>query len=238
MRKQLLILVLFLISAKVLGCSCGPTKIVNAYSIYNFIGVVEFTSLTKIENSYGMYESTFNIKELFKGIRSQKIYIDSMEGSSCGFLPKKNTPYFIFAYKTRKGKTVISYCQAQSNPDEKTVSIVRELSRRKIGQTMSSNLRQRLKGDLNSELFESSLNAIFIYKVSLNSDLSISKIQPQNEHASMNFNEEIKRELKKKIVYEINEDDIKTKKKNLTSYIILDWQINYEDQRVISIPTL
>ena len=64
--------------------------------------------------------------------------------------------------------------------------------------------------------------------------MKIKEIIPQNENAKKNFNEKIRNELKNKIYYEKNEKEIKLKKEKFTSYIILNWETNYENERIIT----
>lgn len=234
MKKTTLTLLLTITFLKSFGCSCGPMKIMNAYSILDFIGVVEFKSLTEVENNYGIYKSTFEIKELFKGKNDEKIFVDSMKGSSCSFLPQKNNTYLILGYKTIDGKIMTSFCLAQGNPNKKSLSILRYLKKKKIENEISSNLRQTLKNELNPNLFEKSVNGVFIYRVALDSDLKIKKIFPCNRNAKRNFNEKVRKELKRTISYKINEEEKGFKIDNLTSYIILTWEDNYESERVIT----
>ena len=64
--------------------------------------------------------------------------------------------------------------------------------------------------------------------------MKIKEIIPQNENAKKNFNEKIRNELKNKIYYQKSEKEIKLKKEKLTSYIILNWETNYENERIIT----
>lgn len=233
-RQYILTIIFFIASVNSFACSCSSIKIVNAYSNMNFIGIVEFQTLNEIENSESIYESTYMIKELFKGNKNEKIYINSMKGSSCSFLPEKNNEYLILGNKEKDGKTMISFCLVQGNPSKKSLSILRKLSEEKIEQNISSNLRQIIKKEIDSTLFEKSVKGIFLYKVYLYSDLKIKKIIPQNENAKKNFTEKIRDELRNKINYQKNEEELKLKNENLTSYIILSWEKNYENERIIT----
>jgi hypothetical protein len=233
-RKNILTFLLLITSFYSFACSCTRIKIVNAYSNFEFIGTVEFQTLNEIEKSESIYESTYIVKELYKGNRKEKIYINSMKGSSCSFLPEKNSEYLILGYKENGGKTMISFCLAQGNPNKENLSILRKLSKNKIEQNISSNLRQIAKGEINHNLFEKSVNGIFLYKVHLDSEFKIKEIIPQNENAKKNFNEKIRNEFKNKIYYQKSEEEIILKKEKLTSYIILNWEQNYKNQRVIT----
>jgi len=234
MKKIILVLILTTTFTETFGCSCSSMKITNAYSTLDFIGIIEFKSLTEIENNYGIYKSTFEIKELFKGKENEKIFVDSMKGSSCSFIPQKNSKYLIFGYKNTDGKIMTSFCLAQGNPDKRSLSILRYLKKKKIENEISSNLRQTLNNEINSNLFEKSINGIFLYKVILNSDLRIKEILPSNENAKRNFNEKIRKELTSKIGYKINEVDKGIRTENLISYIILTWEYNYENDKIIT----
>jgi hypothetical protein len=232
-RHSILTFLLLITTVYSFACSCAQIKIVNAYSNLEFIGIVEFQTLNEIENSESIYESTYIIKELYKGNRNEKIYINSMKGSSCGFLPEKNSEYLILGYKENDGKTMISLCLAQGNPNKQSLSILRKLSKEKIEKDISSNLRQFTKEEINYNLFEKSVKGIFLYKVYLDSELKIKEIIPQNENAKKNFNKKIRNEFKNKIYYQKSEEDIKLKTEKLTSYIILNWGKNYENERII-----
>ena len=234
MKKILLTLILVFTFFKIEACSCGQTKIVNAYSILDFIGVIEFKTLTEIENANGIYQSTYKIKELFKGNSDERIYVESLKGSSCEFIPEKNKEYLILGYKTKKGKIITSICLANVNPSKNILSILRYLSKEKIEQNISSNLRQIVKKEIDYTLFEKGIKGIFLYKVDLDSDLKIKTIIPQNENAKNNFNEKIRGELKNKIYYQKNKKELKLKKEKLTSYIILNWEENYENERILT----
>ena len=233
-RNSILTFLLLITSFYSFACSCSQIKIVNAYSNLEFIGIVEFKTLNEIENSESIYESTYIIKELYKGNKNEKIYINSMKGSSCSFLPAKNSEYLILGYNGNDGKTMISFCLVQGNPNKESLSILRKLNKERIEQNITSNLRQITKEEINYNLFEKSVTGIFLYKVHLNSEMKIKEIIPQNENAKKNFNEKIRNELKNKIYYEKKEKEIKLKKEKFTSYIILNWETNYENERIIT----
>jgi hypothetical protein len=234
MKRIFLTIILSTIFVRAFACSCGSMKITNTYSILDFIGIVEFKNLTELKNSYGIYKTTFELKELFKGKVNEKIFVDSMKGSSCSFIPEKNRKYLIFGYKNKDGKIMTSFCLAQGNPDKKSLSILRYLKKKKIGNEISSNLRQTLRNKINSNLFEKSVNGIFLYKVVLDSNLKFKEILPNNKNAQRNFSEKIKKELEAKISYELNEKDKGIKNEKFISYIILTWEKNYENERIIT----
>ena len=233
-RKYILTIIILITSVNSFACSCIPKKIINAYSNLNFIGIVEFQTLNPIQNNENIYESTFVIKELFKGNKNEKIYINSMLGSSCGFLPELKSKYLILGVKKKDGKTMISYCLVQKKPSKESLSILRKLSDEKVEQNLTSNLRQIEKGKIDHTLFEKSIKGILLYKVYLNSELKIKEIIPQNENSKNNFNENIRKEFKKRMYYLKKDDEIKLKKENLISYIILNWENNYENERIIT----
>ena len=143
-RNHFLTFIFLITSAFTFACSCSQIKIVNAFSNLDFIGIVEFESIKRIENSYGAYASKVLVKELFKGNKNEKFIIDSQEGSSCSFLPEIKSEYFILGFKNEKGIIEISFCSAQKYPNKNELSILRNVVKKNEFQNISSNLNQTL----------------------------------------------------------------------------------------------
>ena len=233
--KQFIITITFLISSiSSIACSCSGIKIVTAFSNLDFIGIVEFESINRIENSYGAYDSKILFKELFKGNKSEKFILDSQEGSSCGFMPETKSEYLILGYKNEQGIIEISFCSARTHPNDEELLILRKLSENKISTKISTNLHQILKEEIDSLLFGEYKNGFFLYKVNLNSDLTLKEIIPENRMAKNHFNSKVRNELIKKIKYKKAREKLKLKSVKLSPYIILTWSENYENKRIIT----
>tara|TARA_B100000787_G_C16096221_1_gene251284 strand:+ start:150 stop:785 length:636 start_codon:yes stop_codon:yes gene_type:complete len=207
---------------------------VNAFSNLDFIGIVEFESINRIENSYGAYESKIIFKELFKGNKKEKFIIDSQEGSSCSFMPETKSEYLILGYKNEQGIIEISFCSARIPPNEQELLILRKLSENQILTKISINLNQILKEEIDSLLFGKYKSGFFLYKVILNSDLTLKEITPENRMAKNHFNSKVRNELIKKIKYKKTREKFKLESGKLTSYIILNWTENYENKKIIT----
>ena len=201
------------------SCSCPNISLINAYSYFDFIGTVQFENLREV-NDYGLYASEVNIQELFKGNTVQKIFINSQKGSSCNFIPEENISYFILGSKNENGQIEISLCTAFNPSSIKNINILKQ---HKL-EVIDTNLKQRFNGKIKNSLFNKKLTGYFIYKVILNSDLSISQILPINQNALDNFNSGIRFEFLKKISYHKINPELSFTKDKLTSYIILNWE--------------
>lgn len=234
MKKTYLAIILLLATITTYACTCPLIKITNAFSHFEFIAIVEFQSLHEIENNPGYYQSKFKINELFKGNNISELLIVSGEGSTCGFSPRINTKYFILGYKNEEGLIETSYCLTYNSPDDEKLSILRELAQKEISVQLTPNLRQELVDELNSTLFEELVTGTFLYEVILNSDLEIIEIIACNANAERNFNEQIKKEIKQKIKYERFEENQKIPSQKISSFILLSWTENYENEKVIT----
>lgn len=233
MKKTILTIFILICTTISFACSCPSIKIINAYSNFDFMGTVQFKSLMVIEKSSGYFESKIEIKELFKGDDKSKLFIYSDKGSSCEFIPELNTDYFILGLKNMSGEIEISFCSANSIPNEEKLSILRELVKESHSINISSNLIQQVKGDINPKFFKKSKCGFYLYKVLLNVDLSIKKILPLNENARMHQNDEVMDDLKSKVYYIKTDDKSKLDNSILTSFIILGWSENGKKEKII-----
>ncbi|MAD96099.1 MAG: hypothetical protein CMB99_02120 [Flavobacteriaceae bacterium] len=203
----------------------------NAFSFFEFIGIVEFESVQKIENSNGYYESKYKISKVYKGKGKPEIYINSQEGSSCSFIPGRNTKYLILGERIN-GKIEISFCSAMQVPDKNKLAILDNLVSLDLPNKTSFKLFQTFNEDINPSLFSKSVNGTFIYEVVLNSKLNIEKLSPLNDNAKNSFNEKVRTELLRKIRFKRISEYKKENNSKLTSYIILNWTTNYENEKV------
>lgn len=155
MKKYFLIIIVLSLSKMSLACSCSPFKIVNAFSYFEFIGIIEFESLEPVKEYDGFYKSKIRIKNLFKGNKKVELYINSEEGSSCGFIPYLNEKYFILAYRSSNGLLQTSYCLAYNPAEMKSLHFFKELKKRNVPELISSNIKETIK-KIDVKLFESS----------------------------------------------------------------------------------
>ncbi|MCG7502880.1 hypothetical protein MHM83_13505 [Tenacibaculum sp. Mcav3-52] len=232
MRKISLILLIFS-SYTSFACSCSQLRLTNTLSGIEFVGIIKFTSLKKIEKFEGIYKAEYKVKEQFIGYENAELFIESQEGSSCGFLPELNSEYFIFAYQNELGFLATSFCLARNIPNKEILSILREITQKRIYQQTTRNIRQLTKEKLNSNLFEQNINGAFIYEAILDSNFKVKRMKPFNLNARKNFNEKIKQELNNKFEYKRMNEDLKMKEKNFKIFIILNWNKNYEGKLVV-----
>lgn len=231
--KKIIFTFLLLSTVSVQACSCGSLRLSNLFSGIDFVARIKFNSIEKVENSYGLYKTEYEIIEKFVGNKKTKLFINSQEGSSCGFIPKINTEYFIIAQKNEHGFVETSYCLAQRFPNKKLLSQIREAVEFKIPLRTSRNIRQITKDELNSKLFDQTVKGVFIYQVNMNSEFRVSDISPVNANAKNNFNENIKKELIQKFLYVKMHENSIIENKNLTAFIILSWTNDYMGKNIL-----
>ena len=231
--KRIIFTFLLLSTFSVQACVCGPLRLSNLFSGIDFVARIKFNSLEKIENSYGLYRTQYEVIEQFVGNEKIKLFINSQEGSSCSFVPELNTEYFIIAHKNEHGFVETSYCLSIRFPDKKLLSQIRELVKLKIPLRTSRNIRQITKQELNSRLFDKTVSGAFIYQVNMNSEFTVSDILPVNTNAKNNFDKNIKKELIQKFEYVKMNESSKIEKKNLTTFIILSWRKDYEGRNIL-----
>lgn len=231
MKKIILTLVVFS-TIKIFACSCSQFRLTNVISGIEFIGIVKFKSLKETSIHSEIYKAEFEIKEQFIGNKNAELFIESQEGSSCGFLPESGSEYFILAYKNENGLLATSFCLARNVPNNEILSILREVRESKIYYQTTRNLRQITKKKINSSLFEKNFKGAFIYEVNLNSNFKVTNLKPFNTRARKNFNENIKQDLTKSFEYMKMDENLKMKDEVFKTFIILSWSKNYEEELV------
>ncbi|SNR14835.1 exported protein of unknown function [Tenacibaculum jejuense] len=235
--KYFLLFLLLISSYQSFACSCSPIKLMNAFSYADFIGVVQFESIKELNKNPGFYSSKIKIEELFKGNSNDAIFINSQKGSSCHFIPSNGVSFFILGFKNEQNLIEVSFCTALLSSSINHKDILRNISKKHKNKPIAYQFVQRLKGNINQTLFSKTKEPL-IYKVTLNSDASISNIIPENKIAQQNFNSGIRFELLKKVSFTKPDAKLKYKKDQLVSYIILKWTKNLDNETILTFPNL
>lgn len=234
MKNLIFTFILFIFTPTLFACSCPQIKIINVFSNFEFIGIVQFESLKEVKKKSNYFESKIKIKELFKGESIGKLYIHSDKGSSCEFMPEMNSDYFILGFKNDSGMIETSFCLTYEFPNNEKLSIFRELVKERGSDEITSNLIQYVKEDIDAKLFKKDVNGYFLYRVLLNSDLSIKEIIPVNNNAIINYDDKVRNDLKRKIFYRKADDKIKLGKTEFNSFLILNWSENQKNEKIIT----
>ena len=190
MKKSLTLFLRLLTYTSISACSCTSMKAVNVFSYFEYIGIVEFQSITEIKNDSNYYSSTHTLKRLFKGSKNSNIYINSLKETSCAFIPKIGREYLILGER-RNGRIEISFCSAMRVPSEETLIKLDQLIQLGVDKRTSRNMYQTVREQIDSQLFPKEEKGIFIYKIKLDQELKITALSPFNTIAKSHFNKEV-----------------------------------------------
>ena len=226
------VFLIFLFISNSYSCSCPQIKFINAFSYFEFIGIVEFEDFAALKKDSNLYKTSIKFKEIFKGEKTQ-IMINSQIGSSCGFLPTKKEDYLIYGNKNDLGLIEISFCSARNlnnSFNKESVFNLKKLREIIPFNEITENIQQINKIEIDKKLFNLTLNELLVYKVKLNSKNEIIEIKPMNNNSLKNFSELINSELKNKIKFRKQNPDIEIKEKIRNTYIILKLEKDYENE--------
>lgn len=226
------VLLIFLFISNSYSCSCSQIKFIDAFSYYEFIGIVEFEYFEPLKKESSLYKTSIKFKEIFKGEKTQ-IMINSQRRSSCGFLPTKKEDYLIYGNKNELGLIEISFCSVRNlnnSYNKESVFNMKILCEIIPFNEIAENLQQINRIEIDKKLFNSPLNELLIYQAKLNSNNEIIEIKPVNDNSLKNFSELINSELKKKIKFRKLNPDFQIKKKVRNTYIILKLEKDYENE--------
>ncbi|TVZ52373.1 hypothetical protein [Dokdonia sp. Hel_I_53] len=187
--KQILQITLFLFSIGVFACDCMPPNLTEKYSKSDLVARVKIVKNYSNEGSEELYRADIIIQELFKGKKTESIFIagrsDGNMGSSCAMFIPENTELIIYTSKNDNGNYVVGMCSGllqfydwNIRKQKKELDILRTLKSKdihftnKISFRNESNLAQQLKQFSGIELEKK----YGIYEIVFTSDLGIKNI--------------------------------------------------------------
>lgn len=109
--NALLAISLLLFSIQAYACDCSSSFFTKNFETSTFVAKVKLLEIRPDVNDEDYHEADIQILELYKGKRLTTINIHSQLNSSCGFMPKANSTWIVFAAEF-EGKLSFQYCSS------------------------------------------------------------------------------------------------------------------------------
>ena len=232
MKIKYLILLL-LVAHKSFSCSCAVNTINQRFMIADFVAKVKVKKSLKewrFENESNAYNVEFEIEELYKGEKLSSVYVRSFSDASCGLVITENSEWIIFAYQNSNNLFSTDLCSGSKRIDllfneslypnanknynlliDKTLEVLRVF--KKFNVSISDKTLITIYQNNFNELYNKYdacdyLGKYALYKVILNSDLSVKKVEVINGF-SKKFDKGLKKIVKQKAKFmkQIKEKD-------------------------------
>ena len=219
MKKTILILFLF-ITNYVFSCECMTTKLIDRYQKSEFIAKVKVIKVSEYNAENYYQNADIEIIELFKGNKINNIKISSNIRSSCGLYVPENSVWLIFAQIDNKGNLSFGYCSGSIQIDKNMISkeypnaeinrkksielklsVLKFLSSQNLKNTNEYNLRLTYSKACDNDFkgYEVQKIKFAVYEITIEKDLTISKIEPLQEFDNKQLSEEILKCMKENL---------------------------------------
>lgn len=219
MKKTILILFL-LIANYTFSCECSIVKLIDRYQKSDFIAKVKVIKVSEYNDKNYYQNAEIEIIDLFKGTKINNIKISSNLRSSCGLYVPENSVWLIFAQIDSNGNLSFGYCSGsiqidknmiskeypnaeknRKNSIERKLSALTFLSSQNIKNTNEYNLRLTYSKACENDFkgYEAQKIKFAVYEITIEKDLTISKIEPLQEFDNKQLSEEILKCMKENL---------------------------------------
>ena len=217
--KSFILIVSFFISSTSFACECIKDILVHNFQKSAFVAKVKILKVSKPTADGEYQDATIEVLELYKGKKITTIKIQSSLNTDCNLIVDENTNWLVFAQINRSGILQFDLCSGSMQLDRKMNSIDYPNAQanyiKEINQKIAVLQYFKLKhiSDLNKydlhlkyndrlhDLFkgyegESQKNAV--YQLTVEKDLSISKVKALKEFDNQKLSKALLAYLKEK----------------------------------------
>lgn len=219
MKKTILISFL-LIANYTFSCECSIVKLIDRYQKSDFIAKVKVTKVSEYNDKNYYQNAEIEIIDLFKGSKINNIKISSNLRSSCGLYVPENSIWLIFAQIDSKGNLSFGYCSGsiqidknmiskeypnaeknRKNSIERKLSVLKFLSSQNTENTNEYDLKLTYSKACENDFkgYEVQKIKFAVYEITIEKDLTISKIEPLQEFDNKQLSEEILKCMKENL---------------------------------------
>lgn len=198
MKKICTIIFVFLANWA-MACSCAtPTLLENIYRS-DFIAVAKILKITQDPVNKEYHDIEVKLLDVYKGDRTTKMKISSLQGSSCAFFTPVGTTWLIFASLNDDKLLTFHYCdgseqidrefdlktypgldQKHKNSIKLKLDVLKFFRNKKLTPADKTRLRISLPGECLKNLkgFAGDHKDFTIYEYVVNEDLSVTDVKP------------------------------------------------------------
>jgi len=217
--KSFILIVSFFISSTSFACECIKDILVHNFQKSAFVAKVKILKVSKPTADGEYQDATIEVLELYKGKKITTIKIQSSLNTDCNLIVDENTNWLVFAQINRSGILQFDLCSGSMQLDRKMNSIdypnaqanyIKEINQKiavlqffktkQIAQPNEYNLylkyNERLHDVFKGYEDESQKNAV--YQLTVEKDLSISKIKALQEFDNQRLSKALLAYLKEK----------------------------------------
>ena len=217
--KSFILIVSFFICSTSFACECIKDILVHNFQKSAFVEKIKILKVSKPTADGEYQDATIEVLELYKGKKITTIKIQSSLNTDCNLIVDENTNWLVFAQINRSGILQFDLCSGSMQLDRKMNSIdypnaqanyIKELNQKiavlqffktkQIAQPNEYNLylkyNERLHDVFKGYEGESQKNAV--YQLTVEKDLSISKIKALQEFDNQRLSKALLAYLKEK----------------------------------------
>lgn len=218
--KKIILISFLLIANYAFSCECSIVKLIDRYQKSDFIAKVKVIRVSEYNAKNYYQNAEVEIIDLFKGSKINNIKISSDLRSSCGLYVPENSVWLIFAQIDNNGNLSFGYCSGSIQLDrnmiskeypnaeknikksiELKLSVLKFLSSQNITNTNEYNLRLTYSKACENDLkgYEIQKIKFAVYEITIEKDLTISKIESLQEFENKQLSEEILKCMKENL---------------------------------------
>jgi hypothetical protein len=217
--KSFILIVSFFICSTSFACECIKDILVHNFQKSAFVAKIKILKVSKPTADGEYQDATIEVLELYKGKKITTIKIQSSLNTDCNLIVGENTNWLVFAQINRSGILQFDLCSGSMQLDRKMNSIdypnaqanyIKEINQKiavlqffktkQIAQPNEYNLylkyNERLHDVFKGYEGESQKNAV--YQLTVEKDLSISKIKALQEFDNQRLSKALLAYLKEK----------------------------------------
>lgn len=215
--NALLVLAFLLFSAQAFACKCAGSALTDNFQQAQFVAKVKLVEIVQDVSNADYHDAKIQTLTLYKGQALTRIKIHSNLNSSCGFLPKVNSTWVVFASEWQ-GKLSFHYCSGsfdvkgpfetfKSAPGRKAYINSSQIKTQVLDVLHLNHIRDPNPGKLSVTAagLESikgykNSNHFAVFQLSVNADFSISKVSSMNKFSNRRLQNAVLKTLKQAAV--------------------------------------
>jgi hypothetical protein len=216
--KVCTLIALFFISNAGIACVCVSNTLLNDFQHSDFVAKVKVLKVSEATSDGEFQDATIEVLELYKGNIITKIKINASLRTDCNLIVPENSTWLVFANTNQSGFLSFGLCSGSMHLDRKInsndypnletnwinkinqqISVLQFFAAKHINQPNEFDLRlnKQLRGLF--EGYEGEVRSNAVFQLTVEKNLSISKIKALKEFDNQQLSKELLKYLKKNI---------------------------------------
>ena len=213
--RACILIALCLISTASFACSCASATLLEHFQHSDFVAKVKVLKVSEATADGEFQDATIEVLELYKGNKITTIKINARLNTSCNLIVPENSTWLVFANTNQAGFLAFGLCSGSMYLDRKInsidypnfetnwineinqkISVLQFFAAKHINQPNEFDLRlnRQLRGLF--EGYEGEVRSNTVFQLTVEKNLSISKIKVLKEFDNQQLSKELLKYLK------------------------------------------